>query len=167
MGRRRPHPGEAIMRRRRRGASEWAALIDQWKQSGLDLPEYCQQQGLNRGTMQGWVYKSALKRAIEAARRDGRDQPAKSLPESTPAEPAPSPAFLPVRSGSPKPPPRRNGPSTAPRSRSFSAGGGALPSGRGSMSRRCAGSSRRWSRGRAEPLGDRPGLRRRAAVRPP
>ena len=85
------------MRRRRRGAAEWAALIDQWKQSGLDLPEYCQRQGLNRGTMQGWVYKSALKRAIEAARREGRDQGAKASPESTPAEPAPSPAFLPVR----------------------------------------------------------------------
>src|SRR5260370_26718894 len=97
MGRRRPHSGEAIMRRRRRGAAEWAAVIDQWKQSGLDLPEFCQRQGLNRGTMQGWVSKSALKRAIEAARREGRYPGAKASPESTPAEPAPSPAFLPVR----------------------------------------------------------------------
>jgi len=85
------------MRRRRRGAAEWAAVIDQWKQSGLDLPEFCQRQGLNRGTMQGWVYKSALKRAIESARRDGRDPGATASPESTPAGPAPSPAFVPVR----------------------------------------------------------------------
>jgi hypothetical protein len=59
------------MRRRRRGAADWAALIDQWKQSGVDLQEFCQRQGLNRGTMPGWVYKSALKRAIEPARRGG------------------------------------------------------------------------------------------------
>jgi hypothetical protein len=47
--------GEAIMARRRRGAAQWAALIDEWEPSGLGLPEFCRRRGLNRGTMQGWV----------------------------------------------------------------------------------------------------------------
>lgn len=85
------------MARRRRGAAEWAALIDEWKQSGLDLPEFCRRRGLSRGTMQGWVYKPAQKRAIEAARREGRGKGADASPEGTPAGPASSPAFLPVR----------------------------------------------------------------------
>lgn len=85
------------MARRRRGAAEWVALIDEWKQSGLDLPEFCRRRGLSRGTMQGWVYKPAQKRAIEAARRDGRGQGAEPSQESKPAKPAPPPAFLPVR----------------------------------------------------------------------
>jgi hypothetical protein len=78
------------MARCRRGAAEWTALIDEWKQGGLDLPEFCRRRGLSRGTMQGWVYKTPLKRAIEAARRQGSG-------EAAPAEPPPSAAFLPVR----------------------------------------------------------------------
>jgi hypothetical protein len=35
------------MARIRRQAAEWAALIDQWRQSGLSLPAFCQQQGLD------------------------------------------------------------------------------------------------------------------------
>jgi hypothetical protein len=97
MGRFRPHHGEAIMTRRRLGAAEWAALIDEWKQSGLKLPEFCRRRGLSRGTMQGWVYKPALKRAIEAARRKRPGKTVKASHEGTPVEPSPSPAFLPVR----------------------------------------------------------------------
>ncbi len=82
------------MARQRFRAAQWAVLIDEWNASGLNLPEFCRRRGLSAGTMQGWVYKPALKRAIEAARRDGplkraeishRDRP--SVPTST---------FLPV-----------------------------------------------------------------------
>jgi hypothetical protein len=81
------------MARHRRGAAEWAALIDEWKQGGLDLPEFCRRRGLSRGTMQGWVYKTPLKRAIEATRRQASGKPAGTSPEASP----PSVAFLPVR----------------------------------------------------------------------
>ena len=53
------------MARVRRQAAEWAALIDQWRQSGLSLPAFCQRHGLSRGSMQNWVYKPELKRAVE------------------------------------------------------------------------------------------------------
>jgi hypothetical protein len=96
MGRFRPHPGEAIMTRRRLGAAEWGSLIEEWKQSGLKLPEFCRRQGLSRGTMQGWVYKPALKKAIEAARRKAPGRTVQASHESTPVEPSPAPAFLPV-----------------------------------------------------------------------
>ena len=55
------------MARIRRQAAEWAALIDQWLQSGLSLPAFCQRHGLSRGSMQIWVYKPELKRAVEEA----------------------------------------------------------------------------------------------------
>ena len=79
------------MARIRRQAAEWAALIDQWRQSGLSLPAFCQRHGLSRGSMQNWVYKPELKRAVEAARREAQghvDEPPRS---------AAVPAFLPVR----------------------------------------------------------------------
>jgi hypothetical protein len=60
------------MARIRRQAAEWAALIEQWRQSGLSLPAFCQQRGLSRGSMQNWVYKPELKRAVEAARREAQ-----------------------------------------------------------------------------------------------
>jgi hypothetical protein len=85
------------MKRHRRGAAEWAALIDEWNASGLKLPEFCRQRGLSRGTMLGWVYKPALKQAIESARRKGLGQANKALPESLPGAPIPSHTFLPVR----------------------------------------------------------------------
>ena len=60
------------MARVRRQAAEWARLIDQWRASGLSLPAFCSQQGLKRGTMQNWVYKTSLKQAVEEARRQAR-----------------------------------------------------------------------------------------------
>lgn len=85
------------MTRRRLGAAEWAVLIDEWKKSVLDLPEFCRRRGLSRGIIQGWVYKAALKRAIAVAGRSDRGMEAKASHEGTPAELAPSPAFLPIR----------------------------------------------------------------------
>ena len=83
------------MARVRRQAAEWAALIDQWRQSGLSLPAFCQRHGLSRGSMQNWVYKPELKRAVEEARREARG--AESSPVDRPRRSAPAPAFLPVR----------------------------------------------------------------------
>lgn len=72
-------------------AADWAALIDEWRQSGLSLPAFCQRHGLSRGTMQNWVYKPALQRAVEEAR-------AAEVPQADrPLRSAPAPAFLPVR----------------------------------------------------------------------
>jgi len=85
------------MASRRRGALEWAGLIDEWKHSGLSLPKFCGRRGLKTTTMCGWVYKPALKRAIETARRNeevDRERPAKVRP--SPGLKA-SPAFVPVR----------------------------------------------------------------------
>lgn len=79
------------MARIRRQAAEWAALIDQWRQSGLSLPAFCQRHGLSRSSMQNWVYKPELKRAVEAARREPQ------RPVDEPSAPAAVPAFLPVR----------------------------------------------------------------------
>lgn len=80
----------------RRQAAEWAALIDQWRRSGLSLPAFCRIHGLSRGTMQNWVYKPALKRAVEEARRESLSNPAgPGHFEGIPAA-EPSPAFLPV-----------------------------------------------------------------------
>jgi transposase len=77
------------MARVRLRAADWAALIDEWRQSGLSLPAFCQRHGLSRGTMQNWVYKPALQRAVEEARREARTD------RTPPSDPAP--AFLPVR----------------------------------------------------------------------
>jgi hypothetical protein len=85
------------MSRRRLGALKWAALVDEWRQSGLKLPEFCRRQGLVLGTMQGWVYKPPLKRAIENARRAERGKAGTSSVKSKPSAPVPAPAFLPVR----------------------------------------------------------------------
>lgn len=79
------------MTRPRSGAAEWAVRIDQWRESGLSLPAFCQRHGLSRGTMQNWVYKPTLKRAVDDARR------ASQTAHDTPAVTAPPPAFLPVR----------------------------------------------------------------------
>ena len=82
------------MARTRLGAAGWAALIDQWHDSGLSLPEFCGRRGLNPGTMRGWVYKRGQRTAIDRARHEaqaGRD----------PGEPVPT--FLPVRIAEPIP----------------------------------------------------------------
>lgn len=76
-------------------AAQWAVLIDEWNASGLNLTEFCQRRRLSRGTMQGWFYKPALKRAIENARRGGIVTEAKTSQEDTSS--VPLPAFLPVR----------------------------------------------------------------------
>jgi hypothetical protein len=78
-----------------RQAAEWASLIDRWRASGLSLPDFCSQHGLKRGTMQNWVYKTPLKRAVEEVRRQARSAGTPHLDQLPP--PAPSPAFLPIR----------------------------------------------------------------------
>ena len=83
------------MARQRFRAAQWAVLIDEWNASGLNLTEFCQRRSLSRGTMQGWVYKPALKRAVENARRGASLTAAKTSQED--ASSVPSPAFLPVR----------------------------------------------------------------------
>ena len=93
----------------RRQAAEWAALIDQWRQSGLSLPAFCRSHGLSRGTMQNWVYKPALKRAVDEARRQPQATHADQGHTNGPPPCEPSPAFLPVHvtEVSPSSPPTR------------------------------------------------------------
>jgi len=74
-------------------AAEWAKTIDDWERSGLSLPKFCQQRGIKRGTMSGWVYKPALKRAIEEVRRGKANRAERSVEAGS----APAPAFVPVR----------------------------------------------------------------------
>jgi DNA-directed RNA polymerase specialized sigma24 family protein len=84
------------MLRVRRIAAERAALIDQWRDSGLSLPAYCARRGLHAKTMSGWVFKPAHRAAIDAAR--GAASPAvEARGEHNPFTPEPS--FLPVRAG--------------------------------------------------------------------
>ena len=87
------------MARFRRGAAAWAALIDEWKQSGLSQIKFCQERGISRATMQGWIYKPARKQSIEALQRRGATNSAKASPMVGLAEPTPKPstAFVPVR----------------------------------------------------------------------
>jgi GTP cyclohydrolase III len=47
--------------------------------------------------MQGWIYKTPLKRAIEATHRQGSGKIAKPAPGATLAESPPAVTFLPVR----------------------------------------------------------------------
>jgi hypothetical protein len=83
------------MARQRLRAEQWVVLIDRWRAGDLSLPVFCEQNGIRPGTMQNWVYKPALKFAVEKARR------AAQTPCETPAETAevaePAPAFLPVK----------------------------------------------------------------------
>jgi hypothetical protein len=83
------------MARVRLRATDWAALIDEWRQSGLSLPAFSQRHGLSRGTMQNWVYKPALQRAVEEARHEA---PVAEPPRAgRPPRSDPAPAFLPVQ----------------------------------------------------------------------
>ena len=93
----------------RRQAADWAALIDEWRRGGLSLPAFCRLHGLSRGTMQNWVYKPSLKRAVEDARRQARLVPADPVCAEGSPSCDPSPAFLPVLVAelSPTPPPTR------------------------------------------------------------
>jgi len=89
----------------RRQAADWAALIDEWRQSGLSLPAFCRSHGLSRGTMQNWVYEPTLKRAVEEARREAHSTPAdRGQADGLPALEA-SLAFLPVHVAEPAPAP--------------------------------------------------------------
>lgn len=83
------------MARQRLDAAEWAVLIDEWRRGGLGLPAFCKKRDLSRGTMQNWVYKPALRLAVEDARR--ASQAGCSAPVATAERPTPTPAFLPVR----------------------------------------------------------------------
>ena len=83
------------MARQRLDAAEWAVLIDEWRRGGLSLPAFCKRRGLSRGTMQNWVYKPALRRAAEDARRASRAR--RGAPVATAERPTPPPTFLPVR----------------------------------------------------------------------
>jgi hypothetical protein len=85
------------MARRGLGAAGWAELIDRWRLSGLSLPRFCREHGIKKGTMSGWVYKPALRSAVERARRgEGarRDGPTTA---GTPPESPPPTGFVPVR----------------------------------------------------------------------
>ena len=82
------------MARLRLQAAEWATLIDEWRRSGLFLPAFCQQHGLSRGTMQNWIYKPALRRAVEAARR--HVQVGGPLVAEPPSPSESAPAFVPI-----------------------------------------------------------------------
>ncbi len=81
----------------KRQPTEWAALIDLWQSSGLSLPAFCRIQGISRGTMQNWIYKPALRRAVEEARRQTQAALTPTQ-QGRVVEPAPTagPAFLPV-----------------------------------------------------------------------
>ena len=83
------------MARQRFEAAKWAVLIDEWRRVGLSRPAFCKQRDLSRGTMQNWVYKPALRRAVEGAHR--ASQAGRSTPVATAERPIPPPAFLPVR----------------------------------------------------------------------
>jgi hypothetical protein len=83
------------MARVRRGAAEWAVWIDEWRSSGLSLPAFCQRHGLSRGTMQNWVYKPELKRAVEEARRSVKATDEPRAERISPRDE--SPVFLPVQ----------------------------------------------------------------------
>ena len=82
-----------------RVALAWSRLIEEWRGSVLSLPDFCRRRGIKKTTMSGWVYKPALRLAIENARRGeddaGRGRPAVAIGEPSAAKS--TPAFVPVR----------------------------------------------------------------------
>jgi transposase len=78
------------MSRARLNAADRAALVGQWRHSGLSLPAFCQRHGINLGTMRGWVYKQGHRLALEQA-------PCASHADPAPDQQPPTAAFLPVR----------------------------------------------------------------------
>jgi hypothetical protein len=76
------------MARIRRSMEEKAALIDQWRKSGLSLPAFCTRRGVNAKTMSGWIHKPAYRAAIDRARGKAAAAP---VPDQA------RPAFLPVK----------------------------------------------------------------------
>ena len=81
-----------------RGALAWSRLIEEWRGSGLSLPEFCRRRGIKKTTMSGWVYKPDLKHAIETARLR-EDQADRGVPAAVVKSFAANstPAFVPVR----------------------------------------------------------------------
>jgi hypothetical protein len=80
-----------------RGALEWARLVDEWRRSGLSLPQFCRQHDIKKGTMSGWVDKPKLQRVLENARQRNLDKPVVPAPIHPPTTAKPAPAFVPVR----------------------------------------------------------------------
>jgi hypothetical protein len=78
-------------------ASVWIERIDDWKSSGLSLPKFCVRHGINKATMNRWLYKPECKRAIERARQALGVAPEKSENRTVESPPKPTPAFVPVR----------------------------------------------------------------------
>ena len=69
------------MARVRRQAAEWAALIDQWRQSGLSLPAFCQRHGLSTGhDAELGLQARAQTAPSKTARREAQAAPSTSLP---------------------------------------------------------------------------------------
>jgi hypothetical protein len=95
-GRQHPH-GDVLMAANPLRAVAWAKTIDDWKRSGLSLPKFCRLNGIKKGTMSGWVYKPALRRAIETARRGGEIRDHGTMKSKPAPAPTPSPTFVPVR----------------------------------------------------------------------
>jgi hypothetical protein len=76
--------------------SVWLERIDNWKSSGLSLAKFCARDGINKATMDRWLYKPECKQAIEHARRArGVVAESSSLADESPSKP--SPTFVPVR----------------------------------------------------------------------
>jgi hypothetical protein len=75
------------MARVRRSLAEKAALIEQWRESGMSLVAFCTPRGVSAKTMSGWIHKRTLRAAIDKARSDAATQ----VPDQVEA------AFLPVR----------------------------------------------------------------------
>jgi hypothetical protein len=67
--------------------AEKAALIDQWRESGLSLPAFCAPRGVNAKTMSGWIHKTAYRAAIDQARGEAAAAPVRDQAR---------PTFLPV-----------------------------------------------------------------------
>ncbi len=76
------------MARVRRSAAEKAALIDQWRTSGLSLPAFCMLRGVNAKTMAGWIHKPTYRAAVDRGR---------NLTATTAVPDQARPAFLSIR----------------------------------------------------------------------
>ena len=75
------------MARIRRPAAEWAALIDQWRRSGLSLPAFCQRRGLSTARCRGGSTSPSHKRAIERAPDEKPRDAVKDPPAIRPRRP--------------------------------------------------------------------------------
>ena len=85
------------MARNQRGAAEWAKRIDEWNRSGLSLQEFCRQQGINKATMSGWVYRKTHKQVLENERRGEGGRQERAAKSGKAKTVIPPHAFVPVR----------------------------------------------------------------------